>query len=129
LQDTYFVVAHLHYVLFGGTMMGIFAGIYYWFPRMSGRMYNERLGVWHFLLTLIGFNLTFFPMHFMGYLGAPRRYADLLDVAAHPLMAPLSLLATIGAFILAFAMLLFIYNVIRSAMAGPPSDPEPWEHL
>ncbi|MEE9164274.1 MAG: cbb3-type cytochrome c oxidase subunit I [Thermoplasmata archaeon] len=129
LQDTYFVVAHLHYVLFGGTMMGIFAGIYFWFPRMSGRMYNERQGVWHFVLTLIGFNLTFFPMHFMGYLGAPRRYADLLDAAAHPLMAPLNLLATIGAFILAFAMLLFFYNLVRSTMTGPPSEPEPWEHL
>jgi cytochrome c oxidase subunit 1 len=129
LQDTYFVVGHLHYVLFGGTMMGIFAGIYFWFPRMSGRMYNETQGVWHFVLTLIGFNMTFFPMHFIGFLGGVRRVPDLLDAAAHPLQLSLNVTATVGAFILAIAMLLFFYNLIRSAMAGPPSKPEPWEHL
>ena len=82
-SDTYFVVAHIHYVLFGGSLFTIFAGIYYWFPKMTGRMYNERLGKLHFWLTFIGFNLTFFPMHWLGPAGdaAPRRR---LRAAASP---------------------------------------------
>ena len=75
-SDTYFVVAHIHYVLFGGSLFTIFAGIYYWFPKMTGRMYNERLGKLHFWLTFIGFNVTFFPMHWLGLQGMPRRVSD-----------------------------------------------------
>ncbi len=75
-SDTYFIVAHIHYVLFGGSLFTIFAGIYYWFPKMTGRMYNETLGKWHFWLTFIGFNATFFPMHWVGLQGQPRRVAD-----------------------------------------------------
>ncbi len=75
-SDTYFIVAHIHYVLFGGSVFTIFAGIYYWFPKMTGRMYNERLGKLHFWLTFIGFNGTFFPMHWVGLQGMPRRVAD-----------------------------------------------------
>ena len=71
--DTYFVVAHFHYVLFGGMILGLFAGIYYWFPKVTGRLLDERLGLLHFWLMLIGFNLTFFPMHFLGLMGMPRR--------------------------------------------------------
>src|SRR5207237_7397724 len=76
VSDTYFIVAHIHYVLFGGSLFTIFAGIYYWFPKMTGRMYDESLGKLHFWLTFIGFNLTFFPMHIIGVQGMPRRVAD-----------------------------------------------------
>ena len=75
-SDTYFIVAHIHYVLFGGSMFTIFAGIYYWYPKMTGRMYSEKLGKLHFWLTFVGFNLTFFPMHYLGLRGMPRRVAD-----------------------------------------------------
>ena len=80
LTDTYYVVAHIHYVLFGGTVFAVFAGIYYWFPKMTGRMLSERLGKWHFWLMFIGFNLTFFVQHILGLMGMPRRvytYPDL----------------------------------------------------
>src|SRR5205823_11571572 len=76
VSQTYFIVAHIHYVLFGGSVFTIFAGIYYWFPKMTGRMYDEKLGKLHFWLTFVGFNLTFFPMHILGTLGMPRRVAD-----------------------------------------------------
>ena len=76
VSDTYFVVAHIHYVLFGGSLFTIFAGIYYWFPKMTGRMYDERLGKLHFWMTFIGFNVTFFPMHWLGTQGMPRRVSD-----------------------------------------------------
>ena len=76
VSDSYFIVAHIHYVLYGGSVFTIFAGVYYWFPKMTGRMYNERLGQWHFWLTFIGFNATFMPMHWLGLQGMPRRVAD-----------------------------------------------------
>src|SRR6266581_4481660 len=94
LQDTYWVVAHLHYVLFGGTILGVFAGFYFWFPRMSRRMYSERLARWHFAFTLIGMNLVFFTMHFLGLEGMPRRVYDY-----PPSMWTLNWLETVGAFI------------------------------
>ena len=81
-SDTYFIVAHIHYVLFGGSVFTIFAGIYYWFPKMTGRMYDERLGKLHFWLTFIGFNLTFFPMHYIGTQGMPRRATRLSNCSA-----------------------------------------------
>ena len=92
-SDTYFVVAHIHYVLFGGSLFTIFAGIYYWFPKMTGRMYNERLGKLHFWLTFVGFNLTFFPMHWLGIQGMPRRVADYA-----PRFADLNLFISIASF-------------------------------
>ena len=73
-NDSYFVIAHFHYVLFGGAIFGLLAGIYYWSPKISGKLLNERIGKWHFWLTFVGFNLTFFPMHFLGLAGMPRRY-------------------------------------------------------
>ncbi len=121
--DTYFVVAHLHYVLFGGSMMAIFAGIYYWFPKITGRRLDDRLGAWHFWLNLIALNVTFFPMHFTGLLGMPRRvytYPHELGFDA------LNLTSTIGALGLAAATLVFVWNLARSWRGGAPAGPDPW---
>ena len=96
LHDTYWVVAHLHYVLFGGSVFGVFAGFYYWFPKMTGRMLNETLGKIQFVLMFIGFNLTFFPMHQLGLAGMPRRIADYASAAG---WNDLNLAATIGGFL------------------------------
>ena len=113
-DDTYFIVAHIHYVLFGGSVFTIFAGIYYWFPKMTGRMYNERLGKLHFWLTFIGFNLTFFPMHYIGLQGMPRRVADY----AHR-FADINLFISIASFGLGASTLVFLYNMARSWAHGP----------
>jgi cytochrome c oxidase subunit 1 len=121
--DTYFVVAHIHYVFFGGTMMGLFAGIYYWYPKMVGRLLDERLGQAHFWLTFIGMNLTFFPMHFVGLLGMPRRtftYADGMGWNG------LNLAETIGSYILGFATLILVANFIISRRRGLLAGPNPW---
>ena len=98
IHDTYWVVAHIHYVLFGGSVFGVFAGIYYWFPKMTGRMLDETLGKIQFVLMFIGFNLTFFPMHQLGLAGMPRRIADYASTAG---WNELNLAATIGGFIIA----------------------------
>src|SRR2546430_2105738 len=124
LQDTYWVVAHLHYVLFGGTILGVFAGFYFWFPRMSRRMYSERLARWHFAFTLIGMNLVFFTMHFLGLEGMPRRVYDY-----PPSMWTLNWLETVGAFILGFGQLIFVANVAWTSLRGPISDPDPWGEI
>jgi len=124
VTDTYFVVSHLHYVLFGGTVFGVFAGIYYWFPKMTGKLLNERLGQVQFWLMLIGVNLTFFPMHIMGLLGMPRRiytYPDNLG------WNELNLLATIGAFTIAFAMLVFLWNLVITLRSGKAAGTDPWD--
>ncbi len=124
LTDTYFVVSHLHYVLFGGTAFGVFAGLYYWFPKMTGKLLNERLGQVHFWLMLIGVNLTFFPMHILGLLGMPRRiytYPDNLG------WNDLNLLATIGAFTIATAILVFLWNFVISLRSGQPAGTDPWD--
>src|SRR3989442_12019694 len=127
LQDTYFVVAHLHYVLFGGSVLGLFAGTYFWYPRMTGRMYNETWGKIHFVLTLVGLNLVFFTMHFLGVMGMPRRYADYsVLLPFQPLLLPLNQLATVGAFILAFGQLPFLYSMIKSRWVGPVVTEDPW---
>jgi len=124
LHDTYFVVAHLHYVLFGGSVFGIFAGIYYWFPKMTGRMLDEGLGKVHFVLMFIGFNLTFFPMHMLGLAGMPRRIADYADNAG---WNDWNLVATIGGFVIAFSILPFIWNVFISRRNGKIAGDDPWE--
>src|SRR3990172_7696202 len=127
VQDTYFVVAHLHYVLFGGSVLGLFAGVYFWFPKMAGRMYNESLGKLHFILTIVGLNVVFFTMHFLGLMGMPRRYATYTALLPfQPLLLPLNQLATIGAFILAFGQLPFIYNMIKSRWVGRVVVEDPW---
>jgi cytochrome c oxidase subunit 1 len=124
LHDTYFVVAHIHYVLFGGSVFAIFAGIYYWFPKMTGRMLGEGLGKIQFVLMFIGFNLTFFPMHQLGLAGMPRRIAD---YAASTGWSELNLVATIGGFVIAFAMLPFFWNVLVSLRNGKIAGDDPWE--
>jgi cytochrome c oxidase subunit 1 len=123
LQDTYWVVAHLHYVLFGGSVFGMFAGIYYWFPKMTGRMLDEGLGKVHFVLMFIGFNLTFFPMHMLGIQGMPRRIADYAD----PTWNGWNLLATIGGFVIAISILPFLWNVFISLRNGKVAGDDPWE--
>jgi cytochrome c oxidase subunit I len=123
-SDTYFVVAHIHYVLFGGSLFTIFAGIYYWFPKMTGRMYDERLGKLHFWLTFVGFNLTFFPMHWLGLHGMPRRVADYADR-----FADLNLFISIASFALGASTAVFLYNMVTSWRFGAAAPANPWRSL
>jgi cytochrome c oxidase subunit 1 len=122
VHDTYFVVAHFHYTLFGGSVFAAFAGFYYWIPKMSGRMMSERLGKLHFWLMLIGFNLTFFPMHQLGLNGMPRRIADYPER-----FAGLNALATIGSGILALSIVVFLVNFFVSMRNGAEAGDDPWE--
>jgi cytochrome c oxidase subunit 1 len=124
LHDTYWVVAHLHYVLFGGSVFAVFAGIYYWFPKMTGRMLNEGLGKLQFVLLFIGMNLTFFPMHQLGLAGMPRRIADYAGTSG---WSELNLVATAGGFIIALSMLPFFWNVLISLRNGKVAGDDPWE--
>ncbi len=121
--DTYFVVAHIHYVLFGGAIFGIFAGIYYWFPKMTGRMMNDGLGKLHFWLMFIAMNIAFFPMHFVGMLGMPRRVYTYSPGMGFD---NFNMVSTIGALLLGASMLIFIANFIRSARSGPAAGNDPW---
>ena len=122
--DTYYVVAHFHYVLFGGSIFALFGATYYWFPKIFGRMLDERLGKWHFWVTFIGFNLTFGPMHILGLEGMPRRiytYDKSLGLAFW------NMVATIGAFTIAIAVLIFLYNVYRTVREAVPAPQDPWD--
>ncbi|HEV2309113.1 MAG TPA: cytochrome c oxidase subunit I [Acidimicrobiia bacterium] len=123
-HDTYFVVAHFHYVLFGGLVFGLFAGFYYWYPKIFGRMLDERLGKISFWMMLIGFNLTFFPMHLLGIFGMPRRIYTYNNGLGWD---TLNLIITIGAFIIAFSVLLFIVNLIVSHQRGQIAGNDPWD--
>lgn len=120
-HGTYFVVAHFHYVLFGGSVFGLFAGMYYWWPKMTGKLMNERLAVTHFWATFIGFNMTFFPMHWLGLMGMPRR-VPIYD----PQFQTLNVVASIGSFILALSTLLFFANVFYSLTKGKKAGSDPW---
>jgi cytochrome c oxidase subunit I len=121
--DTYFVVAHLHYVFFGGTVLGLWAGVYYWYPKIFGRMLSEKLGHVHFWLTFIGFNLTFFPMHFLGLHGMPRRtFTYLADLG----FDEMNFLASIGSFILMAGTAVFTWNLFTAWKRGRVAGPNPW---
>jgi len=124
LTDTYFVVAHIHYVLIGINVFPVIGGIYHWFPKMTGRMMSERLGWWNFWLMFVGFNLGFFPMHISGLEGMPRR---IYTYPANLGWGDLNLVTTIGAFVFALGVLLFVINVVRSRFAGAPAPANPWD--
>jgi cytochrome c oxidase subunit 1 len=129
LHDTYHVVAHFHYVIMGGIAFAVFAAIYYWFPLFAGRMYQRRLGKAHFWLTMVGTNLTFFPMVLLGYAGMPRRYASYAaPVGPVDVFTLLHRFATLGALILAVGQLIFLWNIIQSWLEGPKlTGGDPWD--
>ncbi|MEI6792780.1 MAG: cytochrome c oxidase subunit I [Actinomycetes bacterium] len=124
VSDTYFIVAHIHYVLFGGSLFTIFAGIYFWFPKMTGRMFNEKLGKIHFWLTFVFFNLTFAPMHLIGVQGMPRRVSDYAEQ-----FATWNMIISISSFILGLSSLIFLYNMVASWRSGPKASSNPWNSL
>lgn len=121
-HDTYFVVAHFHYVLVPGALFGIMAAVYYWLPKWTGHMYDEKLGKWHFWLSCIAMNFTFFPMHFLGLAGMPRRIPDYALQ-----FADFNQIASIGAFIFGFSQLLFVYIVIHAINHGKKAKDQVWE--
>jgi cytochrome c oxidase subunit 1 len=124
LQDTYYVVAHFHYVLVAGSLYAMFAGYYYWVPKWTGVMYNETRGKWHFWLSLVFFNVTFFPMHFLGLAGMPRRYAD------YPMQfADFNMVASIGAFGFGLTQVWFFFFIVLPCMRGKGAraPQQPWE--
>lgn len=124
VHDTYFVVSHFHFVLFGGSVFAIYAALYHWFPKITGRMMNETLGRIHFVLTYFGFLITFFPMHIVGMLGMPRRVAEY-----DPAFTDFNRLISLAAFVLGFSTFIAIYNIIRSYNHGPIAGANPWRAL
>jgi len=124
VSDTYFIVAHIHYVLFGGSLFTIYAGVYYWFPKMTGRMFDERLGKVHFWLTFVSFNATFAPMHIVGLQGMPRRVADYAQQ-----FAAWNLFISLSSFVLGLSTLVFLYNMVASWRWGPPAPANPWRAM
>ncbi len=124
VSDTYFIVAHIHYVLFGGSMFTIFAGVYYWFPKMTGRMFDDRLGKLHFWSTMVFFNGTFAPMHVIGIQGMPRRVFDYSEQ-----WATWNLIISICAFGMGISSLIFLYNMVSSWRSGPRAPANPWKSL
>jgi cytochrome c oxidase subunit 1 len=120
-HDTYYVVAHFHYVLVAGSLYALFAGYYYWSPKWTGVMYNETRGKIHFWWSLISFNVTFFPMHFLGLAGMPRRYADYPDA-----YAGWNYISSIGAFIAGFGVLVFLVIVAEAFIRKRKAGDNPW---
>jgi cytochrome c oxidase subunit 1 len=128
LHNTYFVVAHFHLIMAMAGVFALFAAVYYWFPLITGRLMNERLGKWHFWLSLIGAYLTFFPMHFAGLAGQPRHYAQLTgSTSSLAALVPLQTGITHSAIFLASAQLLFLVNLVWSARRGVVSSENPWQ--
>ena len=124
LHNSYFLIAHFHYVLVGAIVMCIFAGFYYWFPKATGRMLNETLGKWHFWVFVIGFHMTFDTMHFVGILGMPR---SIYTYEPDRGWNTLNLIISIGAFVQAIGVLIFVYNLIHSYLRGKEAGPDPWD--
>ena len=122
--DTYYIVAHFHYVLFGGALMGLFSGFYYWWPKIFGKMLNEKLGKTHFWLMLVGMHMTFFPMHIVGLQGQPRRMYRYDKGMGFQFW---NLIETIGAFIIAVSLLVFFTNIVYTARKGKPAPIDPWD--
>jgi cytochrome c oxidase subunit I len=123
VTDTYFVVAHMHYVMFGGAVFGAFAGLYYWWPKIFGKMLDEGLGKLHFWLVFIGFNLTFFPQHMLGLMGMPRR---IFTYERHGLFEAYNLVSSIGSGIMALGILIFFWNVLKTTRTGRRAANDPW---
>jgi len=123
LTDTYFVVAHMHYVLFGGAIFGVFGGLHYWWPKMFGRLLSETLGKWTFWLMFVGMNVTFFPQHLLGLLGMPRRVYTYSQGGTWEVY---NFMSTVGSFVMAFGILLFFVNVIRTQRVGRRAGNDPW---
>jgi cytochrome c oxidase subunit 1 len=128
IHDTYYIVAHFHYVVFGGTLFAVFGGLYFWFPKFFGRMMDETLGKIHWFLTFVAFNFAFFPMHFLGEAGFMRRVADPIKYYdfLQP-MQPWNVFITWSAFVLGFAQLIFVWNFFYSMVKGKVSDGNPWK--
>jgi cytochrome c oxidase subunit 1 len=123
VHDTFFIVAHFHYVILGGVVFPLFGAFYYWFPKFTGRMLGETLGKWHFWTFFIGVNTTFFPMHILGLHGMPRRVYTYLPETG---WGNLNLLATVGSWIIAVSVILFVINVLRSWKGGAVAGDDPW---
>jgi cytochrome c oxidase subunit 1 len=123
VHDTYFVVAHFHYTLFGGAIFAIFAGLFYWWPKMFGRKLEERLGKWQFWILFVGFNLAFFPQHLLGLMGMPRR----IYTYANEDWEAYNLVSTIGSWVMGIGLLLFFWNVVRTQKRGPRVGNDPWQ--
>jgi cytochrome c oxidase subunit 1 len=123
VTDTYFVVAHMHYVLFGGAVFGVFAGLFYWWPKIFGRVLDEGLGKLQFWLVFIGFNLTFFPQHLLGLMGMPRRN---FTYSEHGLTQLYNLLSSIGSGVMTIGLLVFVWNIIKTARSGARAPNDPW---
>jgi cytochrome c oxidase subunit 1 len=128
--DTYYIVAHFHYTIFGGSVLGLFAGFYYWWPKMFGKMLSERLGRWNFWLMIIGMNMTFGPMHIIGLQGQPRRMFNWTEARAGEgffNLAFWNMVASIGSFVLAIGVFLFLVNIWWTAKRGQPAPLDPWD--
>ena len=124
LHDSYFVIGHFHFTLAAGTVVGLFAGMYYWYPKVTGRLLDERLGRWHFWLFTIGLQLTFVPMHFLGFLGMPRRIYTYAPNRGWDL---LNLICTVGVFVQIAGISIWVWNVLRSSRHGEPAGDDPWD--
>lgn len=124
LHDSYFVIGHFHFTLVAGLVFGIFAGLYYWFPKATGRLMNEKLGKWHFWLFVVGVNITFIPMHFLGFLGMPRR---IYTYAPNRGWEMLNLVTSLGVIIQMVAVAIFVYNVLHSVLRGRVAGDDPWD--
>jgi cytochrome c oxidase subunit 1 len=121
VHDTVFVVAHFHYIVFGGAGIAFFAALHYWYPKMFGKMYNKKIANWSLIGLFVGFNATYMPMFFLGYMGMPRRYYDYL-----PQFADLNFLSTIGSWIMATSLIVVIVNLLRAKKGTPEEMDDPW---